>query len=63
MRDTIWRCEFLLLVVGALAFSVLGADKVFSADAKGTEFDMTGVLYLLLLFAWTRQKKDSGDKV
>ena len=50
MRDTIWRCEFLLLVVGALAFSVLGADKVFSADAKGTEFDMTGVLYLLLLY-------------
>ena len=36
MRDTMWRCEFLLLAVGALASPVLAADKVLSVVATGT---------------------------
>ena len=61
MRDTMWRCEFLLLAVGALASPVLAADKVFSVDANDTEFDMTGVRHLLLLdTAYPRPLNDTG---
>jgi len=49
MWDSIWRCILFLLAVGALASPVLAADNDLSANAKDTEFGMTGVLHLLLI--------------
>jgi len=51
MRNTLWRCVLLLLAGCTLVSPALAADKVLSvvANDNDTEFDMTGMLHLLLL--------------